>query len=400
MKSILLQSLCFCLLSAFAIAQSPFHHYDFANCGRVDAAGNAGPAVITSNPLCICGVENDGFEINSSGETIQFPVNLDSISRGNFSLGFHFLPLNNTGPVDLLTYSDSCNADSSLVFEYTPNNNKVFVVINSGPGNRIVLEGTTDPSKCWQQVVYIKNGINQTLYVNGLRADGRRTQTEPVYKSSRPLVFNGSDCQNRGHQSFNGFFDELKIYDFNVDAPTIISDFNRPDEILTNDTVLFLGQDLQVEVGGGCPDNIRWTPGLYLSSASVADPLITPTDSIMYRIQFEYQGCTTEDSLIIKVIDPDDADCTQLLLPSAFSPNNDALNDEFSISNAFLVEELIDFSIHDRYGSVVFSTNSLRESWDGSFNGRELDPGLFVYRVRYMCKGQEQAKHGSFYLLR
>ena len=39
----------------------------------------------------------------------------------------------------------------------------------------------------------------------------------------------------------------------------------------------------------------------------------------------------------------------------------------------------IDFIIYDRWGQKVFETHDLFHGWDGTFNGKKMDTGVFVY---------------------
>jgi len=100
------------------------------------------------------------------------------------------------------------------------------------------------------------------------------------------------------------------------------------------------------------------------------------------------------------VVDKDKLECENLRLPTAFTPNGDQLNDEFFISNPYLIESLQYFSILDRNGGIVFSTEDPQGRWDGTFKSKALNPGTFFYRIAYTCKGQEYKSKGSFFLMR
>ena len=99
-------------------------------------------------------------------------------------------------------------------------------------------------------------------------------------------------------------------------------------------------------------------------------------------------------------LDPDDLDCSQLFLPKAFTPNDDGRNDEFGISNPYAVDELVSFEIFDRWGSRIFVTADPMEKWNGTYKGKELNPGVFLYKVRFRCNGEEFADVGSLSLIK
>ena len=108
------------------------------------------------------------------------------------------------------------------------------------------------------------------------------------------------------------------------------------------------------------------------------------------------------DDVIINVVDRDIVSCSDLLLPNTFTPNGDGINDNFGISNPFLIEQLISFEIFDKWGGRLFQTNDITGTWDG----RRLDSGVevgnssYVYRVSYICEGNNELITGVVNVLR
>jgi gliding motility-associated-like protein len=121
--------------------------------------------------------------------------------------------------------------------------------------------------------------------------------------------------------------------------------------------------------------NIYWYPGQYVVSpfqlVTQASPLYT-TEYRLYAIS-EY-GCTTYDSVLV-TIDP----YTLLLLPTAFSPNGDGVNDVFHIVRFLNIETLEEFSVYDRWGKKIFSTQDITEGWDGTYHGHNEDIGVYAW---------------------
>ena len=64
------------------------------------------------------------------------------------------------------------------------------------------------------------------------------------------------------------------------------------------------------------------------------------------------------------------------------------------------VDELNSFQVYDKWGTKMFSTSQKHATWDGSFRGSYVNPGTFLYKVRYVCGGQDYFKSGSFVLIR
>ena len=71
----------------------------------------------------------------------------------------------------------------------------------------------------------------------------------------------------------------------------------------------------------------------------------------------------------------------RLLIPTAFTPNDDNLNDSFLIfidENSILSYQL---SVYDDFGKLLFVSDDPSNSWDGSFNGEIVQTGSYLYQV-------------------
>ena len=117
--------------------------------------------------------------------------------------------------------------------------------------------------------------------------------------------------------------------------------------------------------------------------------------------EFEGGECTTPNCLLIRTITLSDncgntSTVEQIMvisepptvpeLPTGFSPNNDSFNDVYQIRNAgpdlgippcdWLTNTA--FTVFDRWGSLVFQSDDISESWDGTnLNGRPLPTGSY-----------------------
>ena len=89
--------------------------------------------------------------------------------------------------------------------------------------------------------------------------------------------------------------------------------------------------------------------------------------------------CERIDSLNIIV-----EDRRRVYVPSAFSPNNDGINDAFKIYGGPEVTQVQDFMVFSRWGDLIyadenFQPNEAQKGWDGTFRGDEVDTGLFTW---------------------
>ena len=87
-------------------------------------------------------------------------------------------------------------------------------------------------------------------------------------------------------------------------------------------------------------------------------------------------------------------------VPSAFSPNGDGINDEIFVLN-HEVGELLEYTIFNRWGQIIFTTQDINGGWDGSIDGTEAEMGTYVYLVRAIgLEGEFFQRQGNITLVR
>ena len=92
--------------------------------------------------------------------------------------------------------------------------------------------------------------------------------------------------------------------------------------------------------------------------------------------------------------------CDTLFFPSAFTPNNDGLNDVFRSTLNFSIKSY-EFIIYDRWGKRVFATNKQGEGWKGDFNGKSQPVGVYIWSVNYItANDKKKVLKGTVTLLR
>ena len=89
-------------------------------------------------------------------------------------------------------------------------------------------------------------------------------------------------------------------------------------------------------------------------------------------------------------------------IPTAFSPNGvgNEKNNTFSI----IVNEKVsylDFFIYDRWGELIFESDNLYFSWDGTFKGKDCMSGIYAYQAIIIYDdGTKKIKTGNITLIR
>ncbi len=90
----------------------------------------------------------------------------------------------------------------------------------------------------------------------------------------------------------------------------------------------------------------------------------------------------------------------ELLIPNAFSPNNDGQNDIFKICN-MTNEKLIDFKVFNRWGTILFRTTDPKQGWDGTSKGQMQPIGVYGYVIRIgYSDGYVETYKGTVTLIR
>lgn len=135
---------------------------------------------------------------------------------------------------------------------------------------------------------------------------------------------------------------------------------------------------------------------IYLWSDGSTSNTFTITEIGTYWVDVNSNGCTTRDS-IIAIADP----CLcEIIVPNAFTPNGDGINDEFKQLDCQALNNF-NMRIYNRWGEMMFETADYNQGWDGKFKNKECEMGSYVYVIDYSIpEGESGRKSGSFTLVR
>lgn len=179
----------------------------------------------------------------------------------------------------------------------------------------------------------------------------------------------------------------------------------------TEEISLELGEDLLISLSDSTqlqaftnfePASIKWEPEMGLSCTDCLDPMVGPMETTAYRLVLsDANGCTTADQITIFV-----EKTRAVFVPNAFSPNGDGINDTFTIFAGNEVEQITSFKIFDRWGALLYdeeglSPSNMMQGWDGSFNGKQMAAGVYVYVAEVLfVDGQAQVYSGDVALIK
>jgi len=122
--------------------------------------------------------------------------------------------------------------------------------------------------------------------------------------------------------------------------------------------------------------NIEWSTG-------ETTPIITVHESGIYTVTASQGQCSISRDYVIKPCE------RKILMPNAFTPNGDGLNDVFCIPEGYLEqldEEGFEVYIYNRWGELVFTSRDTHFRWDGTVNGRLFLNYTYSYLIKYTNK--------------
>lgn len=160
--------------------------------------------------------------------------------------------------------------------------------------------------------------------------------------------------------------------------------FSASDELVVNVNPLPIvdaGDDIEITLAetatlnGTSNVNATWSPAIGLSNPNSLQTNANPNQTITYYLEGTSGVCKNVDSLTVFV----DASI-YVLVPSAFSPNGDGLNDVVRLyTNG--IEKINSFVIYNRWGREIYRDAGFDAIWDGFFEGEEQLVGVYIYYV-------------------
>ena len=175
-----------------------------------------------------------------------------------------------------------------------------------------------------------------------------------------------------------------------------------------------LGEDFTIENGNTVTlvatiipdvvfDTIIWGGPIVDLCENCVEQTISPTTTSTYSVTLvDQNGCGSHDEIVVNV----ESNNRDFQLPNIFSPNGDGINDRFIVRVNSDNDQLIQrITIYDRWGERIFSANNFlasdpNMSWDGTIEGKLLNPGVFIYIVEYIEEGESKSHLGNLTLIK
>lgn len=211
-------------------------------------------------------------------------------------------------------------------------------------------------------------------------APGTSTLQAPTVCYNLPGKWNVflTDSNQYGPAVATGTFQFIKVVD--VPNTTII-----PPGQTRSDTTIRFGMSVVLTATGAA--SYEWSPPYMITKLTGPKTTVSPHQTVMYIVTgWNSQGCMSNDTINVIVIE----DCGEMFVPNAFSPNGrDEVENETLKVYGYCLETMT-FQVFNRWGQKVWETTDQTVGWDGTFDGKPLTTGVFVYRLEgkdYQGKG-------------
>lgn len=326
---------------------------------------NPKPAIVKSNDTLIC--KNTSVQLSASGGVTYSwspPATLNDPNIANPVAS----PTNNTTYYVTVTDANDCSNNDSINVNIRPD--PVFTVTPSSDiceDTSIQLLASGGDIYSWQPATTLNNpNISNPIATPTTTTDYSVKITETACNNSTTLN-------------------------------TTVTVLPLPDIQATKSNDLDCSNDAShLNATGGV--TYTWSPAASLNNPNVPDPVAMPATTTQYSVKgVDANGCSNVDTITVFVTGLNRGG---YLMPNAFTPNNDGLNDCYGIKYWGVILDL-DFSIYNRWGQRIFHTTQPGQCWDGTFNGQLQPPDVYVYMIKAktICD-QYVFRKGTFTLIR
>ena len=122
---------------------------------------------------------------------------------------------------------------------------------------------------------------------------------------------------------------------------------------------------------------------------ALVDDLSSPTPMIselsageyVFELTITHNGIASKDQVRFTVVEATPDNIPDASIPRFFSPNSDGINDvwEWPTSETYANAAL---TVFNRSGQTIYHSESYQNTWDGTVDGKVLQPGAYFYIIR------------------
>ncbi len=294
------------------------------------------------------------------------------------------------------------NTDGKYSFKWNPDVSDTNLADNLAKGVYTVT--VTDYKGCEASVGYEVKGqaplVFGVLQQDTIKCFGDKTciYLDTVYGGAGPAysfsinggsIYNSDDCAEV-YASEEPYL--VTVFDAEGCKEEKEILITQPDEIIVD-----LGNDLELDLGDSKTlhlntntsiSSVKWVIDTFSISYKYLNDLHSELEisalknSTINATIKDFNGCeaTGEVNVFVNTF-------RNVYIPNIFTPDGDGLNEEFKITIGKGIKKINYFKIFNRWGELMhIETNLLPTSgnvgaWDGTFKGKRVNPGVYVYLV-------------------
>jgi gliding motility-associated-like protein len=299
---------------------------------------NPDPAAGSNNPSC----EGENLILTASNGAAYSWTGPDGFtsSAQNPTINGITSAANGTYYVTLTTALGCTNKDSTTVNVNPAPTADAGTDANICEGSTITLTGSGGTTYSWSPA----ESLSAASIANPVAS--------PVDTTSYILTVSNGQCND---------YDTVNVFVWKKP----IADAGPDQKIFEGDPAQLAG------IAGGSDVTYTWTPG----GATILNPIVTPDTDTTYTLTVSsMDGCgSASDKVFIRVF-------KKIIIPNAFSPNNDGINDTWRIQKLDTYPEA-EVSVFNRYGQLVFKSRGYSNEWRGDYDGKPLPVGTYYYVI-------------------
>ncbi|MBS1921398.1 MAG: gliding motility-associated C-terminal domain-containing protein, partial [Bacteroidetes bacterium] len=347
----------------------------------------------------------NGVSITGAGKypfTTRSAAGCDSITSLHVTISsINFVvtdptPVCASSTVDITNASITAGSDAGLIYTYWTDAAATVPLNNPGTvsANGTFYIKASNTAGC-SVIKQIKVGINTAptaiLSEGGSICAGSTTQLIVTFTGNAPFQFTYTD----GTNNYSVSNISTSSYQLNVSPTgnttytiTSVSDAtctNRsassssaitviPAIIPTRYPTLTVNSNTATQLNArnfAGNNTYQWTPPVGLNAYNIINPIFNHDKPNEYKITITTeQGCSVTDTLLVK-INPIDAGTINedIIVPKAWTPNGDGQNDLLR-PKLINIRELKYFRVFNRWGEVVYESNSSTQGWNGMYKNK------------------------------
>lgn len=284
-----------------------------------------------------------------------------------------------------------------------------------GVGDNVDCSGHMPVVNRWYHLALVKDNTHYTLYVNGNIICRENIQNRQAFYGTgtvRAVI----GARNNYGQASNVMIDDVHLYDRALTSAEVEALYNGPDEIPLPVDLVFNNVSpcggTSLTINASSPAGVSTTYKWFVNGTELAGqtdqelvyqlPEEKAPYSMTFSVQvssentcFPYAAPPAEKKLEVQACSSVPETPDGIIIPNAFTPNGDGINDTWKITLGKTYSDL-SIIILNRWGEVIFQSGDPNHSWDGTYSGRLVQSGLYVFIIR---SGAGIIKEGALSIL-